>query len=99
MLCKRSASMCSYCSACQRDMLGLTEKSNLGSCHDILNAEDVVAKSPARGFPARVTSGTTFLQSCLWWPIEVASSCSKASRNRLVYPLQAAKSNQTKHKG
>lgn len=46
-------------------MLGLMEVSDLGTCHHILDAEDVVTGSPARGFPAGVTSGSPFLQSSL----------------------------------
>lgn len=46
--------------------------SNLGTCCHILDAEDVVEVSPARGFPARVSPGSPFLQSSLWWPVEVA---------------------------
>lgn len=79
-------------------MLGLMEVSDLGTCHHILDAEDVVTGSPARGFPAGVTSGSPFLQSSLWWPGEAASSCGKASRHRSVYDLQADKSSQTPHK-
>lgn len=37
--------------------------SSLGTCHHILG---VVAAPPARGSPAQVTSGSPFLQSCLW---------------------------------
>lgn len=76
-------------------MLGLTEVSDLGTCRHVLDAEDIVVISPARGFPARVTPGSPFLQSSLWWPVEAASSCGKASRNRPVYHLQVVKSNQT----
>lgn len=78
-------------------MLGLTGMSDLGTCHHILDAEDVEALSPARGFPARAASGRPFLQSSLWWPVEAASFCGRASRNRLVYHLQVVKSNQTTH--